>query len=439
MSVTQTRKIVWNILAAVNRGRRLDRSLEEQTQGLEQKDKAWSRKVSYGILRFRGRIDHILRLNIRRGFDDVDPAVLNVLRIGLYETFYMDGIPRYAAVSQAVELAKVVGKSSAGFVNAVLRSSAKGGVGQENFPEQDADPVGYFSTWGSHPDWLIERWLSRWSAQEVGALVAVNNRVPPIFLNYLQEDTSTAITRLENSGIQAEEIEGTSCVVLKTTGSLERAMTLTSSIVQDPAAALVPAYMDVEGHELVVDLCAAPGGKTLALAAKGNPVIASDLSFDRLMLLRSNLFRLQGLTANGRSLDTKMVQGDACQPFIKKAAAILVDVPCTGTGTLRRNPDIRWKISEKSIGEMAIRQSKILDSVVELIPVDGILVYSTCSLELEENSDQIKRFLETYPHFRLEPGKGVDGKYLDYQGQLHVLPQEFGFDGSFAARMRRIS
>ena len=437
MALTQSRKIVWNILSAVRRGRRIDRSFKEETAALVQKEKAWCREMAYGIQRFRGRIDYLLDLNIRRGLGSVDPAVKDVLRIGLYETFYMHGVPQYAAVSQAVELAKKVAKSATGFVNAVLRSSANKSSGQESFPDKTVDPVAYLSTWGSHPDWLVKRWLSRWSFEEVCHLVDANNQIPPIFLNCLQDDPDEAVARLRRSGITAEEVGGTSCIMLKTPGSLEKAMTLTSSMVQDPAAALIPAYMDIEVGDRVVDFCAAPGGKTMALAAKGHSVLAVDRSFDRLKLLESNLRRLRG-SANGSFL-VQIVQGDVYQPTIAESKAILVDVPCTGTGTLRRNPDIRWKITQENLNEMVDRQAKILDSMAKLIPIGGILVYSTCSLELEENNYQVRNFLRRHPCFQLEPGKGVDRGHLDSEGQLSVVPQKFGFDGSFAARMRRIS
>ena len=439
MAVTASRKVVWNILAAVHRGRRLDRSFEDQTRDLEKRERAWCRRVSYGIQRFRGRIDYLLDLHTSRCLSDVDPAVLDVLRIGLYETFYMDGIPQYAAVSQAVELAKKVGHSSAGFVNAVLRSVARKGVGQENFPDSETDPLGFLSTWGSHPDWLIERWLNRWSVEEVRSLVNANNEVPPIFLNCLGRDLVEAVSDLGRRGIKAKAIEGTSCVMLRTSNRLEEAMKVLPCIVQDPAAALVPAFMNVQDHECVVDLCAAPGGKAIALAAKGLPVLAADRSFGRLRLLKRSLDRLTESTSIDPLLRIQIAQGDVHKPLIAETRAMLIDVPCTGTGTLRRNPDIRWKITEKKLHQMSERQTEILDNVAGVVSVGGTLVYSTCSLELEENKNQVERFLLKYPHFQMDPGKGVDGKFLDSQGHLHVLPHRFGFDGSFAARMRRVS
>ena len=439
MAVTANRKIVWNILAAVHRGRRLDRSFEDHTKGLEKRERAWCRRVSYGIQRFRGRIDYLLDLHTSRCLSDVDPAVLDVLRIGLYETFYMDGIPQYAAVSQAVELAKKVGHSSTGFVNAVLRSVARKGVGQENFPDGDTDPLAFLSTWGSHPDWLIERWLSRWSVEEVRSLVNANNEVPPIFLNCLGRDLVEAVSELDRRGIKAKGIKGTSCVMLRTSNRLEEAMKVLPCIVQDPAAALVPAFMNVQDHEYVVDLCAAPGGKAIALAAKGHPVLAADRSFSRLGLLKRSLDRLAESTSVDPLLRIQIAQGDVHKPLIAETRAMLIDVPCTGTGTLRRNPDIRWKITEKKLHQMSERQTEILDDVAGVVSVGGTLVYSTCSLELEENKNQVERFLLRYPHFQMDPGKGVDGKFLDSQGHLHVLPHRFGFDGSFAARMRRVS
>lgn len=206
-------------------------------------------------------------------------------------------------------------------------------------------------------------------------------------------------------------------------------------VVQDPAAALVVPYADPSPDARIADLCAAPGGKTLALAARGNVVLAADRSMERLLLVRENAKRVR--EQGGRAVRVSMVQADALAPPVSQPEMVLLDVPCTGTGTLRRNPDIRWKLTPDRLEEMAALQGRILDICADVVPSGGLLVYATCSLEPEENEDQIEAFMARRPEFRMDPGQGVNGKFLDDRGFLSVTPQACGFDGAFAARLRK--
>ena len=390
----------------------------------------------FGIQRLRGRLDYLLDRQVKRGLESVKGGVLDSLRIGLYEILYMAGVPEYAAVSQAVDLAQSKGGPAvAGFANAVLRGIARDGGGAENFPDPETHPVGFLSTWGSHPRWLVERWLARWSFAEVHALVEANNSVPPLSLRCLWDTPEEAAEALESAQIAADGVgSGTGCVVIRGHASLEEAMTVVPSVVQDPAAALVVSYADPGPEARIADLCAAPGGKTLALAARGNLVLSADRSIERLRLVRENVTRVR---EQGRRVRVSMVQADVLAPPVAGPDMLLLDVPCAGTGTLRRNPDIRWRLTPDRLDEMAALQGRILDSCAEMVPSGGMLVYATCSLEPEENEGQIEAFLTRRPEFHVESGGGVNGEFLNDRGYLYVLPQAFGFDGAFAARLRR--
>jgi len=405
------------------------------TRSLDARDRAWCRELVFGIQRLRGRLDYLLDRKVKRGLDSVEAGVRDALRIGLYEILYMGGVPEYAAVSQAVEFAKSKGgRGVAGFVNAVLRGIAREGGGPDQFADPQVDLVESLSTWGSHPRWMVERWLARWSSEEVRKLVEANNVVPPLSLRCLWNTPASAVDALKAKQIDASTVgSGTGCVVLHGHASLEEAMKVVPSVVQDPAAALVVAYADPEPEARIADLCAAPGGKTLGFAARGNVVLAADRSLERLRLVRENVDRVE---AAGHRVRVSTVQSDALAPPFSRPDMVFLDVPCSGTGTLRRNPDIRWKITPDRLDEMATLQSRILDVCADVVPMGGVLVYATCSLEPEENEQQIEAFLERRPDFRMDP-TGAGGAFENAQGYLYVTPHSFGFDGAFAARLRR--
>jgi len=417
----------------VGRGLRLDVALERCASGLEARDRAFVHELSYGASRLRGRLDHLLAARVRGGLERLEPPVLEILRLGAYQVLYMGGVPRYAAVSQAVSQARASsGPGAAGLVNAVLRAVAADGSGPERFPDFGGDPEGFLASWGSHPAWLLRRWLARWSPGEVRALVEANNRRASLYLVPLHASPAEAAGILEARGIASTPVgKGTLCLELAAGSSPRAALEALPSLVQDPAAHLVTRYADLSAGTKVADLCAAPGGKALALAARGGYTLAADRSEVRMRRLRDN--------ARRTGLDLGMVVADARRPPLASADAVLLDVPCTGTGTLGRHPDARWRLGAGPMEEMIRLQREILDAAAPLVPPGGLLLYSTCTLEPEENHEQVAAFLRRHPGFGLEPTGAVPPEYLDGDGHLVVLPQRHGFDGAFGARLRRAS
>ena len=268
-------------------------------------------------------------------------------------------------------------------------------------------------------------------------LVEANNGVPPISIRCLWDPPEEAVKVLEAEEVDAASVGcGTRCVVVSGYASLEQVLAVVPSVVQDPAAALVVSYADPGSDARIADVCAAPGGKALALAARGNVVLAADRSMERLHLLRENVHRLR--KQGGRGLRVSTVQADALAPPVRRPDMVLLDVPCTGTGTLRRNPDIRWRLTQDRVNEMAAIQDEMLETCANVVPQGGTLVYATCSLEPEENEELINAFIARRPDFQVEPGNGVDGEFLNDRGYLYVTPQGRGFDGAFAARLRKV-
>jgi 16S rRNA (cytosine967-C5)-methyltransferase len=433
--VTPPRVAALETLRLVRRGELADRALERAAGRLESRDHAWVQELVYGAFRLRGRIDFMLAAEVRGGLESLEPDVLDVLRLGVYQLLEMGSVPPYAAVSQSVELARHAGAGrAAGLVNGVLQSVRRRGSSLR-FPDPERDPEGYLSSWGSHPRWLVERWVRQWGAREAAALVEANNRRPELFLRPLLHTAEEAVARLAEAGIEAEAVPFSpdSVRVLPPHGARE-ALAVLPAVVQDPAAALVASFAAVPADATVLDVCAAPGGKALDLAAGARYVAAADLSFGRLRRVRENVERV------GLGERVGLVVADARQPPFRAADAVLLDAPCTGTGTFRRHPDGRWRISPAQLDELAELQREMLHAAAALVRPGGILAYSTCSLEPEENQDQVDWFLRQNPGFRRETAPDVvDGALLDSQGALSVLPQRQGFDGSFAVRLRRVA
>jgi len=358
--------------------------------------------------------------------------VLEVLRLGAYQLLYMGSVPAYAAVSQSVDQVRLqVGGGPVGLVNAVLRKVGADGDGAELFPDFSEIPADFLSTWGSHPRWLVDRWLQRWTPQEVRALVEADNARPSIYVVPLDEEPAEAVATLAERGIAATEVGlGTRCLRLEEGASPAEALAaLPRAIAQDPAANLVAAYADVPRGTKVADLCSAPGGKALAVSDRPLYTLAVDRSEARLRMVRDNAAR------TGRGLG--LAVADARHPPLRSVDVVLLDAPCSGTGTLARKPDARWRLDPSSIRELAQLQHDLLDAAADVVAEGGLLVYSTCTLEPEENEQQVDAFLERRPDFRLDATDAVPARWRDAGGRLLVTPWSGGFDGAFAARLRR--
>lgn len=431
--VTRERHAAAEVLRAVSRGRRLDRALEQATTELQDRERRWTQEAAYGTVRLRGRLDHLLDTHLRKGLSSLSLLLLDLIRLGAYQVLYMDGVPAYAAISQTVnQVRRVAGDGGARLANGVLRSLEREGGSPERFPSFSRAPQDHLATWGSHPRWLLRRWLSRWDPEEVRVLVEWNNTLPPVHLRPLGIDLPEAGRRLAREGIGAEPVgDGIPCLRLAAGTDPATALRQVPGIVQDPGAALASLYVDPPTGVRVADLCAAPGGKALALAHAGAYVLAADPSPGRAGLLRDNVRRVGG------PVDVVVARAQA--PPLREAEMVLLDVPCSGTGTLRRHPDGRWRLTPELIRDLSALQREILEGAVPLVPKGGHLVYATCTLEEEENREQVERFLSRHPGFRIRETGAVAPRFLDEPGTLRVLPHHVGYDGAFGARMERVS
>jgi 16S rRNA (cytosine967-C5)-methyltransferase len=348
----------------------------------------------------------------------------------------MQSVPAYAAIAQTVELAKRRhGMGASKLANAVLRRLDR--EREVLTLPSPADPVDNLVIEGSHPRWLVARWVERWGIDETKRLLDANNREAPLVARPYHVVREQLEAMLESAGVHVSEapLARDSIVLSSQVSSFTELGPFRQGLfhLQDPASTLVTQYACVPTGALVADVCAAPGGKSVELSRGASHVFASDLSFARVQRVVENAKRLE--------IDSLHVYvADARFPAIRPVDLVLVDAPCTGTGTFRRHPDARWRLKISDIAVMAAQQRAILRAAASVVKPGGLLVYSTCSLEPEENDEQIDHFLANNAGWRIDPPpEGVVPSAVLDSGRLRVLPQQHGTDGAFAARLRRIA
>ena len=431
--VTPARIAAAQICADVRAGEMLDAAFDRRTTELDARDRRWLRELVYGMLRQRGTIDAILAERVNGGIARLESDLLDLLRLGVYQLLHMGSVPAYAAIAQTVELAKVRhGVGASKLANAVLRRVDR--ERDDLLPTLPTDEVESLAIRYSHPAWLVRRWLSRWGAQATEALLARNNGEAPVVLRpfgivreQLEASLESAGVHVEDAPLVRDSIQVSGGITLGELGAYKQGL----FFIQDPGSTLVTHYAAIPAGSIVADLCAAPGGKSLELSREARYVIAADRSVARLGRVIENRDRLE-------AKNVLVMAADARFPAIRPVEAVLLDAPCTGTGTFRRHPDARWRLRISDVAVMSALQSSLLRSAATVVEPGGLLIYSTCSLEPEENEEQVESFLADNPSWKLEPPPAgvVPVETID-DGYLRVLPQMHGSDGAFAARLRR--
>ena len=422
----------------------LDYSLKDAT--LSKRDRAFVTELVYGTLRWRGKIDARLNLYLRDPLEDTDPFIRNLLRVAFYQLLFLDKIPSYAAVSEAVQIAKAHGGNKvAGFANAVLRSFLR-----ENDKTAAAPAIndwqGVLATEHSHPQWLVKKWLDYFGREETEALMKANNKIAPLVLrvNSLTSSREALLAMLSKSGITAVATEWSPAGIwVKSRSQVNQLPGFQEGLfqVQAEASQLISYLLSPQRGERILDACAAPGGKTTHIAellADTGELIALDKSERGIEKIRENLARL-------RLTSVCVAKSDVSHQLPMRLGSIydriLVDAPCSGLGTLRSHPEIKWHRNETDIKRLSDLQERIVDRVVHYLKPGGVLVYSTCTLNKDENENIIEHFLERHREFVLDdaasylPGAAsslICGSYYV------TLPHRHNTDGFFAARMSKV-
>jgi 16S rRNA (cytosine967-C5)-methyltransferase len=438
--------------------RKIDAVLERElhTATLDDRDTALAQNLTYGVIRWKGRLDWVLDQYVKGGLTALPITIRNALRLGLYQIDYLDRIPPRAAVSESVNLAKRYGhRGTAGLVNAVLRNILTSL--RPDFPSLEDDPVKHVSVVYSHPPVLIRRWLERYGVDSTIVLCEYDNQVPRLVAraNGLKTDATELAKSLRRDGRDSRPGRYfDECVEVLGGGDVKHLNAFVKGEMQfqDESTLAAVVLLDPEPGETVIDMCAAPGGKTTAIAERmhGHGTIrAFEISEKRAEMLRENIERL-GVR------NCEVVEGEATPDTAAKADAVLVDAPCTGTGTLGRRIDARWKFDihareriREDIEELermhprqifarqTSRQLRLLHTAAKLVKPGGRIVYSTCSLEPEENAYVVKRFLEKRTDFALDDASRFCPTMFVEGGYVVILPQRHGIDGAFAARLVR--
>ncbi len=417
--------------------------LEERHPLADRRDRDLFQAIVFGVLRYRGGIDARIARASSKPLNALDPPVLALLRAALFQVLFLDRIPAHAAVHHAVQAAKDLSPWVASFVNAVLRKAAAERAAPDD--ESGSSPSGLAVSSGL-PPWLLSRWTDRWGEGEAAALAAALNEIPPLTLrvNTLKIRRNELIARLRP---EADEVQpaalsrdGLHVRGLRPRVSETEAFRAGLFQVQDEAAQLVGALLAPRPGERVLDACAGRGGKTGHIAQmmeNQGEVVALDNSARRLSFLAREMERLGVEIVSCRQADLRKTLADLLGGAFPR---VLLDAPCSGLGTIRRNPDIRWSITEEDLKDHLETQSSLLASAARLVSPGGVLVYAVCSPEPEEGEEVIERFLKADPRFLIE------SQPADVPAEIRALRDERGFlqtwptlkymDGFFAVRLR---
>jgi len=417
-----------------------DAALKAQLQrdGLSGADAALCSRIVYGVMQNQILLDHYLGAYCSQRLDHLQPPLLEILRIGAYQILYLDKVPDRAAVNESVELAKKNKRgTAAGLVNAVLRKVSQN---KESLPEiPNKDELQYLSVKYSHPRWLVKRLMPILGREETERFLDINDSIAPltIQLNPLKTSAETLTAELADAGVSARAhswVPG--CLELSSTGDLTGldAFREGKFIVQDPAARLVSLVADVQPGQRVLDVCAAPGGKSFSAAfamENQGSVISCDLHENKLVRIREGAARL-GLTC----VDTAAADGRKFRPEWESAFdTVIVDAPCSGLGIIRKKPDVRYKRAN-DLFALPVIQSAILENAARYVKPGGTLVYSTCTILPEENGQITDAFLAEHPDFTREAFT-LPAPVGETDGQLTLWPHRHDTDGFYICRMKR--
>jgi 16S rRNA (cytosine967-C5)-methyltransferase len=421
----------------------LERLLDNEMKSAELKgqDKALLYEIVHGVVRWQGRLDWILNGFYKGTFSKAIPNLKNALRVALYQVMFLDRVPDYAAVNEVVEFVKrLQGQKPADLVNAVLRNiiRSKNAI---RYPEPEEDLTGYLAAYYSHPSWLVKRYVQRFGREETEKLLFTNNEKPFLTLRINALKTKPDDFKQLLESVHLNYRQG---VYLPEFFKLQNLTNITAweyyskgfFNIQDESAGLACRLLDVQEGFRILDMCAAPGGKTAYIAAlihSRGEVVAIDRFESRLKLLQKNMERLEVDCVRTVALDALEYHS---LPFDR----ILVDVPCSGTGTLSKKPDIKWRRDIFDIRDLNKIQLNLLSKAATLVKKDGVIVYSTCSIEPEENFEIVKEFLSKENNFKLESAKGIfPDEIVDENGCIQTLPQKHKMDGAFSAKLVRVS
>ncbi|MEX2189200.1 MAG: 16S rRNA (cytosine(967)-C(5))-methyltransferase RsmB [Bacteroidota bacterium] len=419
----------------------LDRLMdaEMRSQTMNELDKGLLTEIVTGTIRWRAKLDWVLTGFFHGNFTKAETNIRNALRVALYQILFLERVPHSAAVNESVEFIKRLrGQKVADLVNAVLRNILRN-LENIRFPDSHENIIQHLAVVESHPQWMVKRWVDRYGVDNARQLLAANNRRPDLTLrvNRLKIDFSYFLSKLENLQVQFSRSAFLDFFVrVKHMTGIGGSEMFRQGffVVQDESAGVAVQLLDPKPGERVLDLCAAPGGKTTfigELMRNMGEILAVDRYETRLSLVKNACQRL-GI------VNTHFMAADASTLETAPADRVIVDAPCSGLGVLGKKPDAKWKREPEDIANLAGIQRGILTNAAKHVKPGGILVYSTCTTEPEENIELVRSFLAEHPEFQIEPaGQFVNPQLVHADGYVETLPHQHGMDGSFAVRLKK--
>lgn len=444
--MTNSRQIAFIALRDVHKGAYTDVALDRvlQKANLSDIDRRLVTELLYGSVRRQRTLDFLIDQLAKKKSHQQPSELRTILHIGLYQLRYQERIPASAAVNTTVELAKDNGFAGlTGFVNGLLRQYIRLREASPDFPELPENPVERLGILYSFPDWIVQVWLEQLGLSETEKLCEWMNQTPTIDLrvNPLRSSVAEVETALKSAGILARPIPNLpqALRLIGNTGPIQKLPGFNDGwwAVQDASAQLVSHLLDPQPGEVIIDACAAPGGKTTHIAElikDEGKVWAGDRTSSRLRKLKENAQRL-----NLHSIEAFTGDSRNLPQFYNTADRVLLDAPCSGLGTLHRHADARWRQTPESVQELSTLQKELISHTSKFVKMGGVLVYATCTLHPAENEGVITAFLAENADWQIEPPT-PDSPYSSYttnQGWLKLWPHNQGMDGFFMVRLRK--
>jgi 16S rRNA (cytosine967-C5)-methyltransferase len=419
----------------------LDKLLDAELRSgeLNDLDKGLLTEIIHGVMRWKLKLDWVLTGFFHGNFTKAEANVRNCLRVALYQILFLDRVPHFAVANEAVEFIKRIrGEKTADLVNAILRNILRN-VSNIHYPSPDEDQIKYLSVFYSHPAWMVKRWVARYGFADTEKLLAANNEKPELTLrvNRLKSDVQSVIAYLDQHQVPHTKSPYLDYFIkVRHLADISQSEAFRQGLftVQDESAGLPCLLLSPQPGERIVDLCAAPGGKTTFIGEimkNSGEIVAVDKYESKLHLIKESCDRL-GI----RNVKTVADDGASYQGEI--ADRVLVDAPCTGLGVLAKKPDIKWKREPEDIQGLVSLQLQLLENAARLVKPGGVIVYSTCTIEPEENFELVRQFLNSHPSFVIDdPKKFVPAELTSSDACVGTLPSKQEMDGSFAARLIR--
>ena len=414
------------------KGTFLEESLEIlKASNIDERDFAFIKEITTGVVRNKTYLDYVIRENSKVRFNRIHKIILSILEMAIYQMYFLDKVPDYSIVDESVNLAKIYGnKGSISFTNGILRSISK----EKPLQVTLKNSIDNLSTYYSHPRFYTEYFYDNYGEEFTKKLLKANNEKPPftIRVNTLKTNKDELIKDLSEAGFDIEETTYVNALnVLNPNGIIDTEFFEKGHFyVQDLGSILVSTFLNPSKNSKVLDLCAAPGGKTTHLSElmdNTGEIIACDKSKGKIKLIRENAKRLGCTNISPRVNDARVLN----EEFINKFDYVLVDAPCSGTGLYRKKPDIKWNKGIDDLKELGVIQLEILNKAKEYVREKGLLLYSTCSLSKIENEDVIENFLKENENFKI--------KKLRDKDVLKLFPSVDGSDGFSICLLEKIN